>query len=115
MPVLDPALVGQEPVVHAPENCLGPAVDVDLAVEHADVGLDGVGTEVGQRCDLGVVLALGDEGEDRRLTIGEPLPAVHKDADDGLFQASGIIGSIIGAVIALLIRQWSQRRSAAHV
>ncbi|WP_101523049.1 GlsB/YeaQ/YmgE family stress response membrane protein [Nocardioides houyundeii] len=38
-----------------------------------------------------------------------------KDADDGLFQPAGIIGSIIGAVIALLIWQWSQRRSAAHV
>ena len=39
----------------------------------------------------------------------------HKDADDGLLQPSGIIGSIIGAVIALLIWQRSQRRSAAHV
>ena len=37
-----------------------------------------------------------------------------KDADDGLFQPSGIIGSIIGAVIALVIWQWSQRRSSAH-
>jgi uncharacterized membrane protein YeaQ/YmgE (transglycosylase-associated protein family) len=27
----------------------------------------------------------------------------HKDAQDGLFQPSGIIGSIIGAVIVLLI------------
>src|SRR6478735_3336993 len=74
-PVLDPAFVGQEPVVHAPENCLGPAVDVDLAVEPADVGLDGVGTEVGQGCDFGVVLTLGDEGEDLRLTIAEPFAA----------------------------------------
>jgi uncharacterized membrane protein YeaQ/YmgE (transglycosylase-associated protein family) len=39
----------------------------------------------------------------------------HKDADDGLFQPSGIIGSIIGAVIALVIWQMSQRRSSAHV
>ena len=39
----------------------------------------------------------------------------HKDADDGLFQPSGIIGSIIGAVIALLVWQWSQRRNAAHI
>ena len=38
-----------------------------------------------------------------------------KDADDGLFQPAGIIGSIIGAVIALVIWQMSQRRSASHV
>ncbi|PUA78986.1 GlsB/YeaQ/YmgE family stress response membrane protein [Nocardioides currus] len=38
----------------------------------------------------------------------------HKDADDGLFQPAGIIGSIIGAVIALVVWQMSQRRSASH-
>ena len=27
----------------------------------------------------------------------------HKDGDDGFFQASGVIGSVIGAVIALLV------------
>ena len=27
----------------------------------------------------------------------------HHDADDGAFQASGIIGSIVGAIVALLI------------
>ena len=27
----------------------------------------------------------------------------HKDADDGAFQASGIIGSIVGAILALMI------------
>jgi uncharacterized membrane protein YeaQ/YmgE (transglycosylase-associated protein family) len=27
----------------------------------------------------------------------------HKDGDEGFFQASGIVGSIIGAVIALLV------------
>lgn len=37
-----------------------------------------------------------------------------KDSDEGLFQPSGIIGSIIGAVIALVIWQMSQRRSSAH-
>ena len=27
----------------------------------------------------------------------------HNDADDGAFQASGIIGSVVGAVLALLV------------
>jgi uncharacterized membrane protein YeaQ/YmgE (transglycosylase-associated protein family) len=38
----------------------------------------------------------------------------HKDADDGFLQPSGIIGSIIGAVIALLIWIAMQRRNTAH-
>ena len=74
-PVLDSAVVGKEPIAHSPENGLGPAVDVDLAVEPADVGLDRVGTQVGQRRHFGVVLSLRDEGEDLRLAIGEPFAA----------------------------------------
>jgi uncharacterized membrane protein YeaQ/YmgE (transglycosylase-associated protein family) len=36
----------------------------------------------------------------------------HKDAEDGAFQASGIIGSIVGAVIALLVyRAVNSRRT----
>jgi uncharacterized membrane protein YeaQ/YmgE (transglycosylase-associated protein family) len=38
----------------------------------------------------------------------------HKDADDGFLQPSGIIGSIIGAVIALLIWMAVQRRSTVR-
>ena len=34
-----------------------------------------------------------------------------KDGDDGAFQPSGLIGSVIGAVIALLIWRAIQRRS----
>jgi uncharacterized membrane protein YeaQ/YmgE (transglycosylase-associated protein family) len=39
----------------------------------------------------------------------------HKDGQDGFFQPSGLFGSIIGAVIALLIweRTGSRRRSSA--
>jgi len=67
------------------------------------------------RQDLSVVatIALGIVGSLVGGFLGYAL--FHKDADDGLLQPSGIIGSIIGAVLALLIWQWSQRRSAAHV
>jgi uncharacterized membrane protein YeaQ/YmgE (transglycosylase-associated protein family) len=67
------------------------------------------------RQDLSVVatIALGIVGSLVGGLLGYAL--FHKDADDGLLQPSGIIGSIIGAVITLLVWQWSQRRSAAHV
>ncbi len=38
-----------------------------------------------------------------------------KGADDGLFQPAGIIGSILGAVIARVVWQVTRRRSSAHV
>ena len=39
----------------------------------------------------------------------------HKDGQDGAFQASGLIGSIIGSVIALLIwRRVEGRRGLRH-
>jgi uncharacterized membrane protein YeaQ/YmgE (transglycosylase-associated protein family) len=55
------------------------------------------------RQDLSVVatIALGIVGSLVGGFLGYAL--FHKDADDGLLQPSGIIGSIIGAVIALLI------------
>jgi uncharacterized membrane protein YeaQ/YmgE (transglycosylase-associated protein family) len=39
----------------------------------------------------------------------------HKDGQDGFFQPSGLLGSVIGAVIALLIweRMGNRRRSSA--
>ena len=37
-----------------------------------------------------------------------------KDGDDGAFQASGLIGSVVGAVIALLIWRAVQRRGSGH-
>jgi uncharacterized membrane protein YeaQ/YmgE (transglycosylase-associated protein family) len=37
----------------------------------------------------------------------------HKDGDDGFFQASGIIGSVVGAVILLLLyRRFGSNRRA---
>ena len=40
----------------------------------------------------------------------------HKDSDEGAFQASGVIGSIVGAVIALLVyRAVSARSGHRHV
>jgi uncharacterized membrane protein YeaQ/YmgE (transglycosylase-associated protein family) len=38
-----------------------------------------------------------------------------KDAADGLLQPSGIIGSILGAVVALLIWTATHRRTSARV
>ena len=39
----------------------------------------------------------------------------HKDASDGFFQPSGIIGSIIGAIIVLLVYLRVNRGSTARV
>ena len=74
-PVVDAVVVGGEAVVDAPQHGLGAAGDADLAVDGADVGLDGVGAEEGQRGDVGVALALGDQGEDLGLTVAQALAA----------------------------------------
>ena len=39
----------------------------------------------------------------------------HHDAQDGAFQASGIIGSIIGAVVALLVYRVVTGRRHRHM
>jgi uncharacterized membrane protein YeaQ/YmgE (transglycosylase-associated protein family) len=39
----------------------------------------------------------------------------HHDATDGAFQASGIIGSILGAVVALLVYRAVNGRSHHHL
>jgi hypothetical protein len=64
----DAVAVGGESVGDASEDGLGAAGDVDLAVDGADVGLDGVRAEVGQCGAFRVAAALGDQ---RR---GLPLP-----------------------------------------
>lgn len=38
----------------------------------------------------------------------------HKDGQDGAFQASGIIGSILGAIVALLVWRAIQGRSTSR-
>lgn len=39
----------------------------------------------------------------------------HHDAKDGAFQASGIIGSIVGAILALLVYRAATGRSHRHL
>jgi uncharacterized membrane protein YeaQ/YmgE (transglycosylase-associated protein family) len=59
---------------------------------------------------IGATILLGIVGSFIGGFLGYVL--FHKDSNDGFFQASGIIGSVIGAVIALLIyrRVGSNRR-----
>ena len=68
-------MVRREAVFHTPQDSLGPTADVDLAVDGADVGLDGVRAEVGECGDLGVAPALGDQGEDFCFAVGEAFSA----------------------------------------
>ena len=50
---------------------------------------------------VGATIVLGIVGSFIGGFIGYVL--THKDSSDGAFQASGIIGSILGAIVALLI------------
>src|SRR5215203_985846 len=74
-PVVDAVAIWCEAVSDSPEDGLGAAVDADLAVAAADVGLDGVGAEVGEPGHVGVAEALGDEGEDLGLAVGQAFAA----------------------------------------
>jgi uncharacterized membrane protein YeaQ/YmgE (transglycosylase-associated protein family) len=67
------------------------------------------------RQDLSVVatIALGIVGSFIGGLLGYLL--FGKDASDGLLQPAGIIGSIIGAVVALLVWTAAHRRSSARV
>src|SRR5690349_19241803 len=71
--MLDPVMVRREPVLDAPQHRLRPAGDVDLAVDAANVGLDGVGAEIGQLRDFGVAFALRDQRQYLGFTVAEAL------------------------------------------
>jgi len=62
---------------------------------------------------VGATMVLGIVGSFIGGFIGYAL--THKDAEDGAFQASGIIGSIVGAVIALLVYRAVSGRSTRHL
>src|SRR5215218_7820411 len=72
-PVFDAVMVGGETGADAPQNRPGAAGDVALAIDRSDVGLHRVRTEVGERCHLGVALALGDQRQDLQFAVCEPL------------------------------------------
>ena len=57
---------------------------------------------------VGATMLLGIVGSFIGGFIGYVL--THKDGDDGAFQASGIIGSVVGAVLALLVYRMANGR-----
>lgn len=63
---------------------------------------------------VGATIVLGIVGSFIGGFIGYAL--THKDVGDGAFQASGIIGSILGAVVALLVyRAVNGRSGRRHI
>src|SRR5829696_9855640 len=66
-------MVGGEAVPNPPQHCLGAARDIDLAVDGSDVGLHRVRAETGQRCHLGVAVALGDQRQYLGFPVGKSL------------------------------------------
>jgi len=62
---------------------------------------------------VGATMLLGIVGSFIGGFIGYVL--THHDAEDGAFQASGIIGSIVGAIAALLVYRAVTGRSHHHM
>ncbi len=62
---------------------------------------------------VGATIVLGIVGSFIGGFLGYVL--THHDAKDGAFQASGIIGSVIGAVIALLVYRAVTHRGGRHL
>jgi len=66
-----------------------------------------------QNMSIGATIVLGVVGSFVGGFLGYLL--FRKDGDDGFFQTSGILGSIIGAIIVLLVVGWWGRRSGSRV
>jgi uncharacterized membrane protein YeaQ/YmgE (transglycosylase-associated protein family) len=66
-----------------------------------------------QTMSIGATIVLGVVGSFVGGFLGYLL--FGKDGDDGFFQTAGILGSIIGAIIVLLLVGWWGRRSGARV
>ena len=62
---------------------------------------------------VGATMLLGIVGSFIGGFLGYVL--THHDANDGAFQASGIIGSILGAIVALLVYRAVTARGHRHV
>ena len=62
---------------------------------------------------IGGTIVLGVVGSFIGGFIGYVL--THHDATDGAFQASGIIGSVVGAIVALLIYRAVSGRGHRHI
>jgi uncharacterized membrane protein YeaQ/YmgE (transglycosylase-associated protein family) len=62
---------------------------------------------------VGATIVLGIVGSFVGGFIGYVL--THNDANDGAFQASGIIGSIVGAILALLVYRAATGRGQRHI
>ena len=62
---------------------------------------------------IGATILLGIVGSFIGGFIGYVL--THKDSDDGAFQASGVIGSIVGAIVALLVYRAVTGRNKRHL
>jgi uncharacterized membrane protein YeaQ/YmgE (transglycosylase-associated protein family) len=61
---------------------------------------------------VGATIVLGIVGSFVGGFIGYVL--THNDANDGAFQASGVIGSIVGAILALLVYRAATGRGRHH-
>ena len=62
---------------------------------------------------VGATIVLGIVGSFIGGFIGYAL--THEDGSDGAFQASGVIGSIVGAIIALLVYRAVNGRSRRQI
>src|SRR6476620_11664865 len=88
-PVVDAIVVSGESVSDAPQDGLGAAGHLDLAVDGADVGLDGVRAKESRGGDLGVAFALGDQREYLGFPVSEPFVSAGPVLADGRTGSTG--------------------------